>query len=91
MESINFRVDSSLGELDLWLNADAWAQIEMCEPSPEIPMVEQIVRSEDDLGQAFAAIGLPEDEATELAEELWEELEPQERAEREAFRLPGEA
>lgn len=90
METINFRVDSSLGELDVWLKADAWARVEMCDPSPEIPIVEEIVRSEADLGQAFATLGVPADEATELAGELWEELEPEDRAEREAYRLPGE-
>ena len=79
-----------MGELDVWLHADAWAQVEMCDPSPEIPMVEEIVRTENDLRDAFTTIGLPSDEATELAEELWEELDPKERSEREAFRLPGE-
>lgn len=74
----------------MWLGADTWAQIEMCDPSPDVPMVEEIVRSANDLRDAFATIGLPSDEATELAEELWEELEPEERREREAFRLPGE-
>lgn len=90
VETINFRVDSSLGELDVWLNADTWVKVEMCDPSPDIPIVEEIVRSESDLGDAFTTLGLPAEEAKELAEELWEELEPQERAEREAFLLPGD-
>jgi hypothetical protein len=87
MEYVRFLVDSSLGELEVQLFDDGWTAIDLSFPSGEAPSVEDIARDNNDLAEGFQSMGLPEDEAKELAVELWDELSDEERSER--FRLRG--
>jgi len=82
MEEIRFLVDSSVGELEVQLFDDGWTTIDPTSPTPDSTSVEDIIRNEQDLAQAFEAMGVPADEAVELAEELWSELSHEEKKER---------
>ena len=83
MEEINFLIDTSLGEVDVTLYADGWAAMTFVEQDEDDPvMVEELVHGSDEVRQGLITLGLPEDEATELAEELWDELDEKEQSER---------
>jgi hypothetical protein len=82
MEEIGFLVESSEGDLDVRLTADGWCALEFKDPGDDPVIVENVVRTAEELASSFETIGLPADEAAELAEELWDELDVNERAER---------
>lgn len=86
MEEAHFAVDSSQGELDVWLSQDGHTSVEFTNPAPDSPSAEYPVRDEADLADCFRELGLPDREAHELAEELWAELSDEEREERRRLR-----
>ena len=89
MEQIDFVIESSLGDVSVQLGDDGWTAFTMLDPGDDPLIVEEIVRKEPDVATGLVTLGLPQDEANELASELWEELDETERAER--ARLPGQA
>lgn len=82
MEEIVFVVESTRGDMEVRLLRDGWTRLEFQEPDEGAVIVEDIVRNDKDLAQSMRTLGLPEDEAEELAQELWDELDDDERAER---------
>lgn len=82
MEEIGFVVESSLGELEVKLLRDGWTRVQFLEPVDDAVIVEEITRHEGDLAEALKTLGIPGNEAAELANELWEELTEEERKER---------
>lgn len=87
MEQIDFVIESSIGEVAVQLGGDGWTSFSLLDPGDDPLLVEEIVRKEPDVATGLVTLGLPQDEANELARELWEELDETERAER--ARLPG--
>jgi hypothetical protein len=81
-EEIDFLVDSSIGELEVWLFEDGWASFGLQERTEDDLLVEEVVRKETDVAACFRTLGLPSEEANQLAAELWEELDEAEQAER---------
>ena len=82
MEHLNFLVDTSLGEIDVWLYDHGLAELEFRSKSPQFPSVESPCRHAVELAGLFQTMGLPAEEAHELATELWSELDESERTER---------
>lgn len=91
MNYVRFLVDSSLGELEVQLFDDGWTGIDLSAGTPKAPSVEDIVRDSSDLAKGFESMGLPDDEAKELATELWNELDDEERNERSQLRALDES
>lgn len=87
VEEVGFYVESSLGELNVRLMRDGWTSISFVEPGPDAVIIEDIVRTESDLAECFRTLQLPDGESQELAEELWDELDEEERRDR-AKQLP---
>lgn len=79
-------VDSSKGELDVWLSPDGPTSVDFTNPAPDSPSAEYPVRHEADLAECFRVMGVPHEEAQELARELWAELSEEEREERRRLR-----
>jgi hypothetical protein len=87
MEQIDFVVESSIGDVSVQLGSDGWTAFSLLDPGDDPLIVEEIVRKEPDVATGLVTLGLPQDEANELAGELWEELDEAEKAER--ARLPA--
>jgi hypothetical protein len=85
MEEIDFLIDTSLGEVDVTLYGDGWGAFTFVEETEDPVLAEVFVKGPDEVAEGFQTIGLPTDEATELAEELWEELDENEQRERAAL------
>ena len=88
MEEINFLIDTTMGEVDVTLYADGWASFSFTEETEDPTLVEEFVRGPAEVQSGLQTLGLTDDEAEELAEELWEELDETEQAER--SRQPGD-
>ncbi|HWL66017.1 MAG TPA: hypothetical protein VNP73_08590 [Actinomycetota bacterium] len=86
MEQIDFLVDSTLGEIEVHLNRDGWASFGLQETDDPL-LVEDMVRKATDVARCLTTVGLPAEEASELAAELWDELDEGEQLER--ARIPG--
>ena len=89
MEQIDFVIESSIGDVSVQLGSDGWTSFFLVDPGDDPVIVEEIVRKEPDVAGGLVTLGLPQDEANELAGELWEELDENEMAER--ARLPAPA
>jgi len=87
MEQIDFVIESSIGDVSVQLGSDGWTSFTLLDPGDDPVIVEEIVRKEPDVATGLVTLGLPQDEANELATELWDELDENEQAER--ARLPG--
>lgn len=85
MEEINFLIDTSLGEVDVTLYGDGWGAFSFVEEADDPVLAEVFVKGADEVAEGLQTLGLPDDEAAELAEELWEELDEKEQREREAL------
>jgi hypothetical protein len=88
MEQIDFVVESSIGGVAVWLFADGWASFSLQDPGEDAVLVEDIVRKESDVARCFVTLGLPSEEADELAAELWDELDETEQTERASIPAP---
>lgn len=82
MEDIGFFMESSLGDLEVRLLRDGWTRIEFQDPGEDPVIIEDIIRTDADLAAALESLGIPKDEAAELAKELWDELDETEQTER---------
>lgn len=91
MDYVRFLVDSSLGELEVQLFDDGWTSVDFSAPTPGAPSVEDLLRDSGDLAKGFESMGLPENEAKELATELWNDLSDEERSERSQLRALDES